>query len=66
MLRIIHSADWHIGQTLNGHAREHEHRAVLAELADIVRTREADALIVAGDIFDHQNPSGEAQAVYYE
>ena len=66
MLRIIHSADWHIGQTLNGHAREHEHAAVLAELAQIAQAREADALIVAGDIFDHQNPSGDAQRVYFE
>jgi exonuclease SbcD len=65
-MRILHTADWHIGQTLAGYGREHEHRAVLASLAEIVAAREVDALIVAGDIFDHQNPSGEAQRLFYE
>lgn len=65
-MRIIHTADWHIGQTLAGYGRESEHRAVLARLATLAAEREADALIVAGDVFDHQNPSGDAQRLYYE
>lgn len=65
-MRIIHTADWHIGQTLRGYLRDHEHRAVLDELAGIVAEREADALIVAGDVFDSQNPSGDSQRLFYE
>ena len=65
-MRILHTADWHIGQTLAGYGREHEHRAVLANLCAIAAERAVDALIVAGDIFDHQNPSGEAQRLFYE
>lgn len=65
-MRIIHTADWHIGQTLAGWTREHEHRAVLADLIEIVRLREADAVIVTGDVFDHQNPSGESQRLFYD
>ena len=65
-MRIIHTADWHIGQTLAGYARDHEHRAVLASLARIAEEREADALVIAGDVFEHQNPSGEAQRLFYE
>lgn len=64
-MRIVHTADWHIGQTLAGHARDHEHREVLAALATIVARCEADALLIAGDVFDHQHPSGEAQAVFF-
>ncbi|MEQ1698064.1 MAG: exonuclease subunit SbcD [Hyphomicrobiaceae bacterium] len=64
-MRIIHTADWHIGQKLAGYGRDYEHAAVLNQLADIVRDREADALLVSGDVFDHQNPSGEAQQVFY-
>jgi DNA repair protein SbcD/Mre11 len=64
-MRIIHTADWHIGQKLAGYARDFEHAAVLNQLADIVRDREADALLVSGDVFDHQNPSGEAQHLFY-
>ena len=66
MIRIIHTADWHIGQTLAGYPREVEHRAALDRLVAFVAEREADALIVAGDIFDSQNPSGESQRLFYD
>lgn len=66
MLRILHTADWHIGQTLRGYSREREHRAALAQISRIVAEHEIDALIVAGDVFDSQNPSGEAQRLFYE
>ncbi len=65
-MRIIHTADWHIGQTLSGFGREFEHRTVLDELVTLVSNQKADALIIAGDIFDHHNPSGEAQRLFYE
>ena len=65
-MRIIHTADWHIGQTLAGYTREAEHRAALAELVSIAAARSVDALIISGDVFDHQNPSGEAQRLYFE
>ena len=65
-MRIIHTADWHIGQTLSGFERDHEHAAVLADLTRVADEREADAMIVAGDVFEHQNPSGEAQRLFFE
>ncbi len=64
-MKILHTADWHIGQTLAGYDRHHEHAAVLASLADICRRHEVDALVIAGDIFDHQNPSGASQQLFY-
>lgn len=65
MLKIIHTADWHIGQTLRGFSREAEHRAVFAEMAAFAEEHEVDALIAAGDVFDSQNPAGEAQRLFY-
>ncbi|CAO4166009.1 exonuclease SbcCD subunit D [Methylorubrum aminovorans] len=65
MIRILHTGDWHIGQTLRGFSRESEHEAVFARLETIVVEREVDALVVAGDVFDSQNPSGESQARFY-
>jgi len=62
MIRILHTADWHIGQTLRGFSREHEHRKVFERLEEIVVERDVDALVVAGDVFDSQNPSGEVAA----
>lgn len=65
MIRILHTADWHIGQTLRGFSREHEHRKVFDRLEKIVVERDVDALVIAGDVFDSQNPSGEAQQLFY-
>jgi DNA repair protein SbcD/Mre11 len=66
VIRILHTADWHIGQTLRGFSREHEHRKVFGRLEEIIVERNVDALIIAGDVFDSQNPSGEAQQLFYD
>jgi exonuclease SbcD len=66
VIRILHTADWHIGQTLRGFSREHEHRNVFRRLEEIIVERNVDALIIAGDVFDSQNPSGEAQQLFYD
>lgn len=66
MIRILHTADWHIGQTLRGFSRDHEHRKVFRRLEEIIVERDVDALIIAGDVFDSQNPSGEAQQLFYD
>jgi exonuclease SbcD len=65
MIRILHTADWHVGQTLRGFSREYEHRSVFSRLEEIIVERDVDALIIAGDVFDSQNPSGEAQQLFY-
>lgn len=64
-MRILHTADWHIGQTLNGWSRDNEHRRFLDSLCDLIITEKVDALLVAGDVFDGINPSGEAQKLLY-
>jgi len=66
VIRILHTADWHIGQTLRGFSRDHEHRKVFRGLEEIIVERDVDALIIAGDVFDSQNPSGEAQQLFYD
>lgn len=65
MLRILHTADWHLGQTLMGWSREYEHERALAALVEVAVERRIDALIVAGDVFDTQNPSPRAEALFF-
>lgn len=60
-IRILHTADWHLGHTLHDEDRRAEHAAFLAWLLDQAERREIDALIVAGDIFDASNPPASAQ-----
>ena len=64
-LKICHTSDWHLGHTLHGHSREHEHERFLAFLLDVLVREEVDALVVAGDVFDTANPPATAQAMLY-
>ncbi|MGZ5027796.1 MAG: exonuclease subunit SbcD, partial [Methylobacter sp.] len=66
MLRILHTSDWHLGHHLHGLPRQREHRQFLDWLLDELHTQQADALIVAGDIFDSANPSSAAQSQLYD
>jgi exonuclease SbcD len=65
-LRILHTADWHLGHRLYDRDRTPEHRAALAWLLDTVEEEGIDVLIVAGDVFDVANPSNQARELYYE
>ncbi len=66
MLRLLHTADWHLGHTLHGVSRQLEHQQFLNWLLAELLDKQVDALIVAGDIFDSANPSAAAQAQLYE
>ena len=66
MLRIIHTADWHLGHHLHGVSRVYEHQQFLDWLLLQLEQQQADVLIVAGDIFDTANPSAAAQAQLYD
>jgi len=66
MLRIIHTADWHLGHYLHGISRHYEHQQFLAFLLQQLKETQADVLIVAGDIFDTANPPASAQTQLYD
>jgi exonuclease SbcD len=66
VIRILHTADWHLGAALQGWPREAEHRAALDQLIARAKERDVDAVVVAGDVFDTLNPSAEAQRLLYE
>jgi len=64
-MRLIHTADWHLGQTLHGVSREYEHARFLDWLLERIAEHAVDALIIAGDVFDGQNPPVPALAQFY-
>lgn len=64
-LRLLHTADWHLGQTLHGIARDPEHARFLDWLLDRVAEHEVDALVIAGDVFDGQNPPIPSLSLFY-
>ncbi|UTQ09384.1 exonuclease subunit SbcD [Bacillus amyloliquefaciens] len=65
-MRILHTADWHLGKTLEGRSRLSEQAEVLEELNTIVKEENIDAVIMAGDVFDTVNPPALAEQLYYE
>ncbi|MEZ4651420.1 MAG: exonuclease SbcCD subunit D [Candidatus Eisenbacteria bacterium] len=65
-MRILHTADWHVGRTIRGRDRADEHRAVLAEITSIAEERGADLVIVAGDLFDLAAPTAASERIVYE
>ncbi len=64
-LKIIHTADWHLGQTFFDYDRSEEHAFFLAWLRDTLVLKAADVLLVCGDLFDVSNPPAAAQKMFY-
>ena len=64
-MKILHTADWHIGQKLHERSRLDEHEQFLDWLLETIQKREVDLLLVSGDIFDTSLPSAEATNLYY-
>jgi exonuclease SbcD len=62
LLRLLHTSDWHLGHTLHGRERRHEHQRFLAWLLDALVDARADALVIAGDVFETANPPASAVA----
>ncbi|MBC7921383.1 MAG: exonuclease SbcCD subunit D [Ferruginibacter sp.] len=65
-MRILHTADWHLGKRLDGFSRAEEQREVLREIVDIADREQVDAVLIAGDLFDTFNPPTEATELFYQ
>ncbi len=66
MIKILHTADWHLGKRLQEFPRIEEQKLVLAEICTIADAEEVDLVLLAGDIFDSFNPSHEAQELLFK
>ncbi len=64
-MKILHTADWHLGRALYGRKRYEEFSAFLDWLAQTIEDKKVDTLLVAGDVFDTSTPSNRAQELYY-
>ena len=64
-MKLIHTSDWHIGQTLHQYSRDDEHKYFFNQLKNIILEEEPDVLIVSGDIFHSATPTVVSQRLYY-
>lgn len=65
-MKILHTADWHLGNNFHGHDRTVEHKDFLHWLLDTLRQELPDVLVIAGDVFDSANPSAVAEGLFYD
>lgn len=64
-MKIVHTADWHLGKRLENKNRLTEQSDALDELNELCDRENADLVIVAGDVFDTAVPSAEAEELFY-
>ena len=65
-MKLLHTSDWHLGKRLDDFSRLEEQQAVLQEICEIAEREQADAVLVAGDLFDTFNPPIEAVDLLYK
>ncbi len=63
-MRIIHLSDLHLGKRVNGFSMISDQRYILEQILDIIKSEEADAVFIAGDIYDKAVPSLEAVQLF--
>jgi len=64
-MKILHTADWHIGQLFHQYDRTWEHEQFLSWLVKTLCDEQIDVLLISGDVFDVSNPSAVATRLFY-
>ena len=66
-MRLLHTADWHVGKQIRGRSRASEHREILAEITGLATTRalarERIAWVEGTHLFPMEKPAETAAAV---
>jgi len=51
-MKLLHTADWHLGRTLNGFSLLEEQRFAFNQILEIAKTHAVDGIVIAGDLYD--------------
>ncbi len=65
-MKLLHTADWHIGKVLHKQSLAEEQALFLNWLIELIEKESVDVLLISGDIFDHSNPSVKDRQLYYQ
>jgi len=65
-MRILHTSDWHLGKHLEMCSRLPEQEEFADELISITETQNIDLVLIAGDIYDTNNPPADAEHLFYK
>ncbi|CAM3948642.1 exonuclease SbcCD subunit D C-terminal domain-containing protein [Flavobacterium antarcticum] len=64
-MRILHTADWHLGQLFHEYDRSFEHQEFLNWLLKTITNEAIEVLLVSGDVFDISNPAAASIRMFY-
>lgn len=64
-MKLLHTADWHIGQLFHEYDRTYEHQQFLSWLLETLVVEQVDVLLISGDVFDLSNPSAASVKMFY-
>jgi exonuclease SbcD len=64
-MKILHTADWHLGQLFHEYDRTFEHQAFLNWLLKTIFEEQIEVLLISGDVFDISNPSAASVKMFY-
>lgn len=65
-MRILHTADWHIGAKTDDLDRFDEIKAALNQLVNYANEYKVDMVLIAGDIYNNIVPSAEDEELFYK
>jgi DNA repair protein SbcD/Mre11 len=65
-MRLLHTGDWHVGKAIRGRSRHHEFAAALDQVVGIAGDEGVDAVLIAGDLYEHRATSPEADALVFD
>lgn len=65
-MRILHTADWHIGKIVNEFSMLEDQKFVFEQMIEKVKELEVDVLVMAGDLYDRAIPPKEAVSLATE
>ena len=65
-MRILHTADWHIGAKTDDLDRFGEQKDALKQIVEISARYNVDMVIIAGDIYENIVPSAEDEELFYK
>jgi exonuclease SbcD len=63
-MRFIHTADLHIGKQVNEFSMLDDQQYILNQIVEICREKKAEAIVLAGDIYDRAMPGADAVEVF--
>ena len=63
-MKLLHTADWHLGKTLKGQSLLEDQKFILDEIFHVINDAKPDAVIIAGDAYDRAVPPAEAVELF--